>query len=702
MVAGVSGRGAADPDSHGARAQRRRADRGGEDSRSAGAARDHARGSIPHGDRRRRRARRAAVGRAGLSLAATSARSRFRDRPPGSWISGDASGARRKRRARSSSPANGAAAPSSRRWSARCRAPTSACVRSISSSIFRGGRSPRARSRCSWPRCASRAASPRCSTCGRPNSSSTAPPARSSTLEREIEQQENFLSVLVGGNPGPIARGRALTDQPHAPDVPAGLPSALLERRPDIQQAEQQLVAANAQIGVARSAYFPQIALTGSGGFESTALGALFTGTNMIWTAAASATQPVFTAGRTRSQVALAEARREEAMISYQRTIRQAFRDVSDALVGYRKLREFRDAAGAVVRRRTGRAAPRRDPLSGRRDQLPRGARRRHAALRRRARARAGRIERALRARRALSGARRRLAAPSCSSPWPRPAAFATHIEAMFRGEKINTTEERAVLHVALRAPRRVDRLRRRQRRAPGARGARSDGGVFEPGAHRGLAGPHRPARAHRHQHRDRRIRSRPGHGLRGAEALQRADLSFRFVSNVDGTDFAEATRDLDPAETAVHRLVEDLHHARDDGQRARPRASGRSTGLGDERAISRHFVAVSTNAERGRGLRHRHGEHVRVLGLGRRALLDGLGDRVVDHDRHRPGALPRHARRLPRDGRAFPHGAVRAQPAGADGPAHGLVHQLLRRADRGRAALRPVPEALPRRISSS
>jgi multidrug efflux system outer membrane protein len=163
------------------------------------------------------------------------------------------------------------------------------------------------------------------------------------TLEREIAQQENFLSLLDGRNPGSIARGRPLSDQPHQPDVPAGLPSALIERRPDVQRAEQQMVAANAQIGVARAAYFPQIALTGSGGFESTALAALFTGSNVIWTAAVSAAQPIVTAGRTRSQVALAEARRDEAVIAYQQIIRQAFREVSDALVGYRKLREFRE-----------------------------------------------------------------------------------------------------------------------------------------------------------------------------------------------------------------------------------------------------------------------------------------------------------------------------------------------------------------------
>ena len=169
------------------------------------------------------------------------------------------------------------------------------------------------------------------------------------TLEREIAQQENFLSVLLGGNPGPISRGRALVDQPRRLDVPEGLPSALIERRPDIRRSEQELVAANAQIGVARANYFPQIELTGSGGFESTALSSLFTATNVIWSAAAAATQPVFTAGRTRSQVAVAEARREEAVITYQQTVRQAFREVADALVGYRKIREFREQQTLLV-----------------------------------------------------------------------------------------------------------------------------------------------------------------------------------------------------------------------------------------------------------------------------------------------------------------------------------------------------------------
>jgi outer membrane protein, multidrug efflux system len=162
-------------------------------------------------------------------------------------------------------------------------------------------------------------------------------------LERQIEQQENFLSTLLGNNPGPIARGMKLTDQPHAPDVPAGLPSSLLERRPDIREAEAQLIAANAQIGVAKAAYFPQINLTADAGYQSSALTSLFTGPAGLWSFGGSLVQPIFTGGRIRSGVRFSEAREQELVLTYQQTIQQAFRGVSDALVEYHKDREFRE-----------------------------------------------------------------------------------------------------------------------------------------------------------------------------------------------------------------------------------------------------------------------------------------------------------------------------------------------------------------------
>jgi multidrug efflux system outer membrane protein len=161
-------------------------------------------------------------------------------------------------------------------------------------------------------------------------------------LERQIEQEENALSVLLGNNPGAIPRGLALTEQPHAPEVPAGLPSALLERRPDIHEAEQNLIAANAQIGVARAAYFPQISLTGTGGYQSSALTSLFTGPAGIWNFGGSLTQPIFEGGRLKNNVRLAEAQREQFLLTYQQAIQGAFRDVSNALIAYRKNREFR------------------------------------------------------------------------------------------------------------------------------------------------------------------------------------------------------------------------------------------------------------------------------------------------------------------------------------------------------------------------
>lgn len=161
-------------------------------------------------------------------------------------------------------------------------------------------------------------------------------------FERQIAQEENAISILLGNNPGDVPRGLKLTEQPHAPEVPVGLPSALLERRPDILQAEQNLVAANAQIGVARAAYFPQIALTGTGGYQSGALTNLFTGPVGVWSLVGSFSQPIFQGGRLKSGVRLAEAQRDQLLLTYQQSIQGAFRDVSNALVAYRKNREFR------------------------------------------------------------------------------------------------------------------------------------------------------------------------------------------------------------------------------------------------------------------------------------------------------------------------------------------------------------------------
>jgi multidrug efflux system outer membrane protein len=162
------------------------------------------------------------------------------------------------------------------------------------------------------------------------------------SLERRIQQQENLISTLLGKNPGAVTRGLKLTEQPHAPQVPAGLPSALLERRPDIRQAEQQLVAFNAQIGVAKAAYFPQITLTSDGGYQSPALTSLFSGPAGFFSLGGALAQPIFNAGRIRSGVKLAEAQKEEALLVYRQTIQQAFRDASDSLIAYTKNQEFR------------------------------------------------------------------------------------------------------------------------------------------------------------------------------------------------------------------------------------------------------------------------------------------------------------------------------------------------------------------------
>lgn len=162
-------------------------------------------------------------------------------------------------------------------------------------------------------------------------------------LERQIAQQEDSLSVLLGENPTSIPRGRQLTEQITPPTVPAGLPSELLDRRPDIREAEETLVAANAQIGVAKAAYFPSITLTGTAGVESYDLAKLFNASSGLWNTAASLTQPVFEAGGLRSGVRLAQAQEQQLLLEYKQTIIGAFQQVSDALVAYQKNREFRE-----------------------------------------------------------------------------------------------------------------------------------------------------------------------------------------------------------------------------------------------------------------------------------------------------------------------------------------------------------------------
>jgi outer membrane protein, multidrug efflux system len=167
-------------------------------------------------------------------------------------------------------------------------------------------------------------------------------------LEQQIAQTENRLRLLVGELPGPVVRTQLLS-QTQPPSVPAGLPSALLTRRPDIRAAEQGLIASNARIGVARAAYFPTISLTGILGFQSNQLGSLFTGPNKLWQFAPQVAQPIFTGGRLRSNVQLARAQQDVALVQYERSIQSAFREVSDLLVQYEKVRQVRHQQDALV-----------------------------------------------------------------------------------------------------------------------------------------------------------------------------------------------------------------------------------------------------------------------------------------------------------------------------------------------------------------
>lgn len=168
-------------------------------------------------------------------------------------------------------------------------------------------------------------------------------------LQEQIEQTENEINLLLGKNPGEVERGRSLTEQELPPNVPAGLPSALLERRPDIRAAEQNLVAANAEIGVAKAAYFPQISLSGFLGGQSNQLSSLFGGRSGVWSFTPQVTQPIFTAGRLKSNVKLAEALHEGALAEYEKVIQTAFTEVSNALIAHQRVRESREQQELLV-----------------------------------------------------------------------------------------------------------------------------------------------------------------------------------------------------------------------------------------------------------------------------------------------------------------------------------------------------------------
>lgn len=161
-------------------------------------------------------------------------------------------------------------------------------------------------------------------------------------LRRQTAIEENAISTLLGHNPGEIDRGLPIDEQPHPQELPVGIPSQLLERRPDIQQAEAKLAAANARIGVARAQYFPQISLTGMGGAGSNQLSAIFNGANSYWYAAGSISEPIFDAGRIKNNYHLSQVQQQEMLLAYRKTILNAFQDVSNSLVSYRETHERR------------------------------------------------------------------------------------------------------------------------------------------------------------------------------------------------------------------------------------------------------------------------------------------------------------------------------------------------------------------------
>jgi multidrug efflux system outer membrane protein len=169
-------------------------------------------------------------------------------------------------------------------------------------------------------------------------------------LRRQIVIQENTISVLLGHNPEAIDRGLSVEEQPHPEQIPIGVPSELLERRPDVRQAEAKLIAANARIGVARAQYFPQISLTSLGGAASNQLNAIATGPNAYWYAAGSVSEPIFDGGRIRSNYRLSKAQEHEMLLEYQKTILNSLKDASNSLVSYKETRERREEQAEQVK----------------------------------------------------------------------------------------------------------------------------------------------------------------------------------------------------------------------------------------------------------------------------------------------------------------------------------------------------------------
>jgi NodT family efflux transporter outer membrane factor (OMF) lipoprotein len=173
--------------------------------------------------------------------------------------------------------------------------------------------------------------------------------AQIAATERSIGETEDALSLLLGQSPGSIPRGKKLEEFVVPSSLPPGLPSSLLERRPDIREAEQTLAAANAEIGAAKAEYFPQITLTSFLGVQSRALSSLFTGPGRQWSFVPEATQPIFNAGRIRNKVRLTEAQEREALQAYEKAIQSAFREVSDALISFEKSSQQRSQEQLLV-----------------------------------------------------------------------------------------------------------------------------------------------------------------------------------------------------------------------------------------------------------------------------------------------------------------------------------------------------------------